>query len=196
MAAMFGADPTLELLDEFANFDAGTELVGSHNMVPIPRRYMRHFIAGRLTPRKAWEIVGLNIVSHNNQAACAPLLDFLRLACTRNAAGDTASPLARPELTVLLADALLVVQHQRELITHKLPRLNHTLVLADGQQVAQSLGELVARQDVLDCHNDSALKTIVKSTSGQAPIPSFGPKLSCLANRLPNYGRLWQEKGA
>jgi hypothetical protein len=89
MAAMFGADPTLELLGEFANFDAGTELVGSRNMVPIPHRYMRHFIAGPLTPRQAWEIVGHNIVSHNDQAACAPLLDFLRLACTRNAAQVT-----------------------------------------------------------------------------------------------------------
>jgi hypothetical protein len=164
MSAMFGADPTLELLGEFANFDAGTELVGSRNMVPIPHRYMRHFIAGPLTPRQAWEIVGHDIVSHNDQAACAPLLDFLRLACTRNAAGDTASPLARPELTVPLADALLV-QHRTELIAHKLPGLNRTPVLAAGQQVAQSLGELVAeqraaRQDVLDRHNNSTLKTI------------------------------------
>jgi hypothetical protein len=39
MAAMFGADPNLELLGEFTNFDAGTELVQSRNMVPIPHRY-------------------------------------------------------------------------------------------------------------------------------------------------------------
>jgi hypothetical protein len=75
-----------------------------------------------------------------------------------------ALPLARPELSVPLADAVLV-QHRTELIAHKLPGLNRTPVLAAGQQAAQSLGELVAeqraaRQDQLDRHTNSTLKTI------------------------------------
>jgi hypothetical protein len=41
MDASFGADPDLQLLGPFANFDAGTELLESRNMVPIPHRYMR-----------------------------------------------------------------------------------------------------------------------------------------------------------
>lgn len=164
MVAMYGADPALELLGEFADFDAGTELVQSRNMVPIPHQYMRHFINGPLTPRQAWEVVGHDIVSHNDAIACAALLTFLRLACVRNAAMDTASPLARPQLSVPLADQVLV-QHRTELIAHKLPGLNRTPVLAAGQQVAQSLGELVAeqraaRQDQLDRHINSTLKTI------------------------------------
>jgi hypothetical protein len=145
MVAMYGADPALELLGEFANFDAGTELVQSRNMVPIPHRYMRHFLNGPLTPRQAWEVVGHDIVLHNDAVSCAPLLTFLRLACVWNTAADTASPLARPELSIPLADAVLV-QHRTELIAHKLPGLNRTPVLAAGQRVAQSLGELVAEQ--------------------------------------------------
>ena len=43
------------------------------------------------------------------------------------------------------ANAVLV-QHRTELIAHKLPGLNRTPVLAAGQRVAQSLGELVAEQ--------------------------------------------------
>jgi hypothetical protein len=161
---MYGAYPALELLGEFANFHAGTELVQSRNMVPIPHQYMRHFLNGPLTPCQAWEVVGRDIVSRNDAVLCAPLLTFLRLACVRNTASDAASPLARPELSVPLVDAVLV-QHRTELIAHKLPGLNRTPVLAAGQQVAQSLGELVAeqraaRQDQLERHMNSTLMTI------------------------------------
>jgi hypothetical protein len=164
MAAMFGADPNLELLGEFTNFDAGTELVQSRNMVPIPHRYMRFFIAGPLTPRQAWELVSTDVANHNDDVACAPLLTYLRMACTRNAAGDTASPLAFPDFTVPLADTTLV-QHRTALIAHKLPGLNSVPILAAGRQVAHSLGELVAeqraaRQEQADRQAASSIKTI------------------------------------
>jgi hypothetical protein len=164
MAAMFGADPNLELLGEFHNFDAGTELVQSRNMVPIPHRYMRFFIAGPLTPRQAWELISADVATHNDEAACAPLLTFLRMACTLNAAGDTASPLAFRDLVVPLADTTLV-QQRSALIAHKLPGLNSAPILAAGQQVAHSLGELVAeqraaRQDQADRQAANSIKTI------------------------------------
>jgi hypothetical protein len=55
MNAMFGADPTLELLGVFINLYAGTEFIQSRNMVPTLHRYMRHFIGGdarHVTPGK------------------------------------------------------------------------------------------------------------------------------------------------
>ena len=164
MDAMFAADPNLQLLGEFINLDAGTELIQSRNVVPIPHRYMRHFIAGPLSPRQAWEIVAHDIIHHNDQVVCEPLINFLRLACTRNAAQDTASILARLPLDVPLADAALV-NHRQELIAHKLPGLNRTPTLAAGLQVAQGLGELVAeqratRQDNADRYAASRRKTV------------------------------------
>jgi hypothetical protein len=72
-------------------------------------------------------------------------MNFLRLACTLNIAGDTASPVAQGPLVVPLADATLI-QHRTELIEHKLPGLNRTPIMAAGQQVATSLGELVQEQ--------------------------------------------------
>jgi hypothetical protein len=72
MVAMYDADPALELLGEFANFDAGTELVQSRNMVPIPHQHMRHFLNGPLTPHQACH----DIVSHNDAVSCAPLMTF------------------------------------------------------------------------------------------------------------------------
>jgi hypothetical protein len=46
MAAMYGTYPALELLGEFTNFDAGTQLVQSWKMVLITHCYMRPFIGG------------------------------------------------------------------------------------------------------------------------------------------------------
>lgn len=164
MAAMFGADPNLQPLGDFTNFAAGTTLLQSRNLVPIPHCYIGHFVTGPLAPCQAWEIVGADIINHNDQVACVPLVNFVRLACTQNAAGETSSPLACLTLTVPLADAALL-QHWTKLIARKLPGLNSMPILAAGQQVAQSLGELVAKQrqvcqDLVDRHVTSTLRPL------------------------------------
>jgi hypothetical protein len=121
MDTMYNVNPNLALLGAFNNHDAGTELIQSRNIVPVPHRYMRHFIRGPLTPRQAWEIVRQDIIASNNVGPCAPLLDSLQLACTINALGDTASTLlAQATITVPLADATLI-HHRTELVQHKLP---------------------------------------------------------------------------
>jgi hypothetical protein len=78
-------------------------------------------------------------MNNNDQVACAPLLSFLRLTCTRNVAGDGQGPVAKPVLEVPLADAALTRQ-RTELVEYKLPGLNRTPILAAGQQVAQASG--------------------------------------------------------
>jgi hypothetical protein len=108
--------------------------------------------------------VGHEIILNNDQVTCAPLLNFLCLTCTRNVDADTASPLARPEFTVPLADPMLT-RHRIELVEHKVPGLNRTPLLAADQQISQSLGELIqqqraARTDAATCQALSALKTI------------------------------------
>jgi hypothetical protein len=70
MDAMFNADPNLTLLGAFNNHDAGTKLIQSRNIVPVPHRYVRHFIRGPLTPRQAWEIVGQDITTSNDTVPC------------------------------------------------------------------------------------------------------------------------------
>jgi hypothetical protein len=199
MNASFATDNDLQLLGAFGNMDAATELIESRNMVPVPHRYMRHFIGGPLTPRQAWETVGGAIAINNDQAACEPLLNFLRLACTRNAAGDMTGPVIRPGLQVPLADTILT-RHRTELIEFKLPGLNRTPILAAGQAIAQSVGELVAesrasRQDVLNRHTLSATKTITDyygaSTASllrlcQVPGTEYLPPIY---QKLADYGR-------
>jgi hypothetical protein len=87
--------PHLGLLGDFASFDAGTALIESRNMVATPPRYRCHLIAASLTLPKAWEVVGHEITTPRGEIACSPLLNFLHLGCTQNAAPNTASVLAR-----------------------------------------------------------------------------------------------------
>jgi hypothetical protein len=145
MDTMYNADPNLGVLGPFGNFDAGTELVQSRNIVPIPHRYTRHFIRGPLTPRQFWEALGQDIISNQDGGPCAPIMNLFRVACTLNVVGDPASPVAQGPLVVPLADATLL-RHRKELIKHKLPGLNRTPIMVSGQQVATSLGELVQEQ--------------------------------------------------
>jgi hypothetical protein len=96
--ASFATNNDLQLLGAFGNLDAATELIKSRNMVPVPHCYMRHLTGGPLTPRQAWETIGGAITINNDQTSCEPLLNFLRLACTRHAAGDATGPVIQPEL--------------------------------------------------------------------------------------------------
>jgi hypothetical protein len=113
-------------------------------MVPVPHPYIRYFIGGPLTPRQAWETVGGTITVNDDQAACKALLNFLHVACPCNAAGDTTGPVIRPGMQLPLASTMLT-RHRLELIEFKLPSLNHIPILAAGQLIAQSVGELVAK---------------------------------------------------
>ena len=162
--ASFAADQNLALVGPYNNNDAGTELLQSRNLVGVPHRYMRHFLTGPLTPRLAWELVGQAIVTNGDLATCAPLYDYLRLACTLHAAGDTASPLAREPFDIPLADANLIA-HRMALVQHKLPGLNQTPTMAAGQAIASSVSELASeqrayRQDMADRHAQTSVKTV------------------------------------
>lgn len=162
--AELAADEDVEVLGPYAIGDADTELISCRNIVGIPHRYMRHFIPGPLTPRRAWEIVAADITTNGHAAACAPLLNFLRLSLTVNAAADTASPLAREPFDVPLSDGDLI-RHRTTIIQHKLPGLNQTPTMAAGQAIAASVSELATeqrayRQDMADRHALTKQKTV------------------------------------
>jgi hypothetical protein len=73
MAAMFGANPNLQLLKEFTNFDTGTKLVQSQNLVPIPHRYMTH------PSSSLGDFVGIKIITTttNLHVNCSSTFSFL-----------------------------------------------------------------------------------------------------------------------
>jgi hypothetical protein len=163
--AELAADPLLETLGPYVATDADTELISCRNMVVgIPHRNMRHFIPGPLTPRAAWEIVAGDIVTNGHAVSCASLMNFLWLAITINAAGDTASLLHRGPLEVPLSDDKLI-HHCMTIVQHKLPGMNQTPTMAAGQAIAASISKLAKeqranRQDMADRHAITTQKTV------------------------------------
>jgi len=157
------ADPNRQLCGPYGDHDVATELIQTRNCVPVPHRYMEYFITGTKTPREAWEVVGHAINVNGDEGNCKVLFDFLRLACTLNAAGDTSSPLAGADLTTPVPDASLIM-HRNALISIKLPGLNRTPTLQAGTEVVAAIGGLITeqratRQDALDRRTEDQNKT-------------------------------------
>jgi hypothetical protein len=71
--------------------------------------------------------VGANIINHNDQVACKLLINFIHLACTRNASRDTFLLLACLALAVPLDNEALIQHHHTKLIAYKLPGLTALL---------------------------------------------------------------------
>jgi hypothetical protein len=98
--------------------------------------------------------VGHALNVNGDEVNCKILYDFLRLAVTLNAAGDTASPLAGAELTAPAPEVALI-RHCAALINVKLPGLNRAPALQAGTEIVAAIGTLVmeqraAQQDVLN----------------------------------------------
>jgi hypothetical protein len=85
---MLAAEPEITLLGPFGNDDAGTEVVRVRQaMLVVPFRYVRLFLQRPLTPREAWVQVAGAIYNDGTQEACVALLDWIRVALTRQGEG-------------------------------------------------------------------------------------------------------------
>jgi hypothetical protein len=169
------AEPNRQLCGPFEQFDVGTELIQCRNCVPVPHRCMECFITGAKTPREAWEAVGQALNVNGDEGNCKILFDFLRLACTLNTAGDTASPVAGPELTTPVPDAALI-RHRTTLINSKLPGLNRAPTLQAGTEIVAALGGLVTKQRAT--RQDAVNRRVEEQT--KTPDSHYGPSVSHL----------------
>jgi hypothetical protein len=165
-------DPNVAACGPFGNHDAGTELIQSRNSVPVPHRYMGYFLGPPRTPKEVWFAVGHSLINNGDTETCRPLFDFIRLACTLNAAGDTASPLAQEDYITPTADAPLI-RHRTELIQAKLPGLNMTPEIQGAMNIASGLGELVQEQRV--ARNEAAQRSL--DAQVKTPEDYFGPSV-------------------
>jgi hypothetical protein len=108
----------------------------------VPFRYVRILLQRPLTPREAWVQLAGAIYNYGNQIACEPLLDWLRVAITRQGE-DQASRLQQehPRVPLMLPD---LVQRRWQLIITDLPALSSGATMAAGHVIASSLNALVA----------------------------------------------------
>jgi hypothetical protein len=139
---MLAAEPELTLLGPFGNDDAGTEVVRVRQAMLVPFRYVRLLLQRPLTPREAWVQVAGAIYNDGAQESCLVLLDWFRVALTRQGEG-LASRLQQehPQVPLMLPE---LVQRRWQLVTNDLPALQPGASLAAGQVIASSLNALVA----------------------------------------------------
>jgi len=105
--AAFTADPALASLVAYANNDPDTDQYHSQCIMYMPHQYMNLLLNQGLLPCQAWEVVMAAVIANNTELACAPLLDWLRAACTQtmiNRVPTDASPIARPPLATPVAN--------------------------------------------------------------------------------------------
>lgn len=135
------ADPTFALFDPPDPADAGTEIVRVRQTMLVPFHYVRLLLAHPLSPREAWIQVAGAIYNDNRQAACEPLLDWLRVTLVRQGANQP-SRLARDMPDVPLATPALI-QRRWALVTRDLPLLSGAPAAAAGNAIAAGINALV-----------------------------------------------------
>jgi len=105
--ATFVTNPALMVLGPYTNNDPNTDQYHTRHVMYMPHQYVNLLLNQALPPRRTWEVVLVAVTADNAEVACAPLLDWLRAACTCttvNGVAMDALPLARPPLAAPVAD--------------------------------------------------------------------------------------------
>jgi hypothetical protein len=134
--------PDLDLLGPFGKEDAGTDVIRVRQVMLVPFRYVRILLERPLTPREAWVQVAGAIYNDGAQVACEPLLDWLRVAITRQGENQASRLQQEHPRVPLMLPAL--VQRRWQLIITDLPALSSGATMAAGHVIASSLNALVS----------------------------------------------------
>lgn len=136
------ADTDAQVLGPYNASDAGTVQRRARHTVVVPPAYVPLFLTAPPPPRQAWELVRAQIVVDGRDAACEPLIDYLRLALTIVNTGDTESPIAiAPPMAPLANNFLLDRRHS--ILQQDFPALNTALASIHQNQIANELHTLV-----------------------------------------------------
>jgi hypothetical protein len=134
---MLGGDPTLNLVGPFGNDDAGTEVLRVRHTILVPFCYVRLLLQTPLTPKEAWVQVAGAIIADGNHESCAPLIDWLRAAITRQAKGQASRvQIVHPTIPLMLP---ALIKQRWKLVLSDVPALSGGATLAAGTAIASSL---------------------------------------------------------
>jgi hypothetical protein len=109
--------------------DPNVEVVHTRMMMVVPHPYVPLVLGASLTPREAWMRLSTAITVDNRMVACAPLLDWLRAACTVRPLAEHAmagavaqSPVYHLPPVAVVPDAALA-QHSWDVVIADMPQL-------------------------------------------------------------------------
>ena len=174
--ALFDGDPLAETVGPFAANEVGTELVRTRNVMFVPPKYVLIVLGQTLTPRQAYQRLGGAIRADGFEGDCAPLLTYLRAACTLPA-GQLLPAVQRPAAPVLRVDESLYRHIRDEIVLRDFPRLREPAALEPGMHVAQAIGELVNEHRATRA--DAAARRL-EDANNDTPADKWGPSLELL----------------
>ena len=116
------------------------------------------------------------IVDAASEAACWPLIDWLRAAIVRSVP-NTHSPLVVPEPSAPLPDTLLLQNRHRLLLIH-LSRLDPSINRASGTRISETLGEVAVKLRETWLEN----KRVREKKDNNGATENFGANLAHLLN--------------
>jgi hypothetical protein len=122
---LWAANPDALLLDPLPDGDAAIRQVRTRRIMQVPPRYLPILLGRHLTPRQLWlELVGA-IVANHDAVPCAPLVDWVMMACFRRAPNEASSLTRAAPSVPPLANADFI-RHRRSILHHLLPALATT----------------------------------------------------------------------
>jgi hypothetical protein len=118
LGALFDGDPLLErTVGPFVANEVGTEIIRTRNVMCVPPRYVPILLGQALSPREAYTRLGGAICTDRFEGDCAPLLAYLRAACTLQTVQLVPS-IQCTAAPVLRVDPLLFA-HIRDSLVHR-----------------------------------------------------------------------------
>ena len=146
MDARWAVDTTIDTLASLSSTAADTDTVITRRLFPVPRPYIPLILGKTLTPRQAWATFSTAIAAASQQTMCAPLLDWLRVACTMKRSNLVpATQLGDfPTIFPALAADTQLDRHRWSILTRDLPALSKTTTTGATERVATILGTMRA----------------------------------------------------
>jgi hypothetical protein len=146
---LLAQDTSLELVGPFQATDPDTEAISVRRIAFLPHKYVPLVLGQAFTPRVLWATLRGAIVNGGDELSCAELINWMRVAITRRAAGEASrvavEPLREP-LIQLPTHGNQLQRYKLGLVRGDLPGLQTGGNSVDLQAVASEIANLAAVQ--------------------------------------------------
>jgi hypothetical protein len=171
----FAQDPAAELVGPYQAGTADVQPVTTRSLMLVPNRYAALFLGAGMKPKDAYIALNGLIAQEGQQVACAPLLDWLRVALTKRA-GQHGAPITMtnplvPPVFVTPGHQQHFLAYRRNIVHTDFPHMqpgqlhNSAVLIADG--ITQLTAEQrLARQEAQQHRTDTAAPKTPKDYFG------------------------------
>ena len=155
-------DSNITLLVPYSAVETGVEIIRCCKTVYAPAPYVGLLLSADVSPVEAWNLLCRSIVDAAAEAACCPIIDWLRAAIVRSGP-NTYSALVVLDPLAPIPDAL-PLQHRRRLLLSHLPSLDTSINRAAVTRIAETVVEVAVELRETRLENKQVSGTIGSGT--------------------------------